>query len=65
MLQVLLDDGRRPGGRLIRVVHHHGFTRLYLAVHFVSDVVAGLIAAAAWVSVCVSGMEVGIRETSG
>jgi undecaprenyl-diphosphatase len=42
-----------------------GFTRLYLAVHFVSDVVAGLIAAAAWVAVCVSGIEVGLRRGAG
>ena len=39
-----------------------GFTRLYLGVHFVSDVVAGLIAATAWVAVCVSGIEVALRR---
>lgn len=39
-----------------------GFTRLYLGVHFVSDVVAGLIAATAWVAVCVSGMEVALHR---
>ena len=41
-----------------------GFTRLYLGVHFVSDVVAGLIAATAWVAVCVSGIEVALRARS-
>ena len=41
-----------------------GFTRLYLGVHFVSDVIAGLIAATAWVAVCVSGIEVALRRTN-
>jgi undecaprenyl-diphosphatase len=40
-----------------------GFTRLYLGVHYVSDVVAGLIAATAWVAVCVSATEVALRRT--
>lgn len=42
-----------------------GFSRLYLGVHFASDVVAGLIAATAWVAVCVSGIEVGLRGANG
>jgi membrane-associated phospholipid phosphatase len=41
-----------------------GFTRLYLGVHFLSDVVAGLIAATAWVAVCVSGIEVALRRSN-
>jgi len=41
-----------------------GFTRLYLGVHFLSDVVAGLIAASAWVAVCVSGIEVALRRSN-
>jgi undecaprenyl-diphosphatase len=41
-----------------------GFTRLYLGVHFLSDVVAGLIAATAWVTVCVSGIEVALRRSN-
>jgi membrane-associated phospholipid phosphatase len=40
------------------------FTRLYLGVHFLSDVVAGLIAATAWVAVCVSGIEVALRRSN-
>jgi undecaprenyl-diphosphatase len=34
------------------------FSRLYLGEHFLSDVVAGLAAGAAWVAVCASAMEV-------
>ena len=39
-----------------------GFTRLYLGVHYLSDVVAGLIAATAWVAVCISGIELALRK---
>lgn len=39
------------------------FSRLYLGVHYVSDVIAGPTAGAAWVAICVSAMEV-VRRRS-
>ena len=35
-----------------------GFSRLYLGVHFFSDVVAGLVAGSGWLVVCVSALEI-------
>lgn len=38
-----------------------GFSRLYLGVHYFSDVVGGFTAGALWLSACVSGLEVARR----
>jgi membrane-associated phospholipid phosphatase len=39
-----------------------GFSRLYLTVHYFSDVVAGYAAGAFWLLVCISGTEVARRQ---
>ncbi len=39
-----------------------GFSRLYLGVHFLSDVAAGYMAGAVWLTVAISGMEVARRR---
>jgi undecaprenyl-diphosphatase len=41
------------------------FSRLYLGVHYASDVVAGLLAGVAWVAICVSALEVLRRGIGG
>lgn len=38
-----------------------GMSRLYLGVHFFSDVMAGFVAGAAWLTVCVSALELDRR----
>lgn len=40
------------------------FSRMYLGQHYLSDVVAGLFAGAAWVAACVAGMEVVLRRSA-
>jgi undecaprenyl-diphosphatase len=39
-----------------------GFSRLYLGVHYASDVAAGYLAGSAWIAICVSGAEVALRR---
>jgi membrane-associated phospholipid phosphatase len=39
-----------------------GFSRLYLGVHYFSDVVGGYAAGVVWLAVCISGVEVARRQ---
>jgi len=39
-----------------------GFSRIYLGVHYLTDVLGGFAAGACWLSVCVSGMELARRR---
>lgn len=39
-----------------------GLSRLSLGVHFLSDVIAGYAAGAVWLAVCVTGVEVALRQ---
>jgi undecaprenyl-diphosphatase len=63
-LAVRLADRRwrRPAVLLaVAAVVLIGLSRIYLGVHYVSDVIAGYAAGAAWVSVCVTGSEAARR----
>jgi undecaprenyl-diphosphatase len=42
-----------------------GLSRLYLGVHYFSDVVGGYAAGVLWLSACISGLEVGRRWHAG
>ncbi len=39
-----------------------GFSRLYLGVHFLSDVIGGFAAGAVWLVVCITGVEIALRQ---
>lgn len=39
-----------------------GLSRLYLGVHFLSDVIAGYAAGAVWLVVCITGVEIALRQ---
>jgi undecaprenyl-diphosphatase len=39
-----------------------GLSRLYLGVHYFSDVVAGYAVGVLWLSVCISGLEIARRR---
>ena len=61
---LLLRDGRSWTASFVSIVLAMSwclvmaFSRLYLGVHFVSDVVAGLVAGSGWLVVCISAMEI-------
>ncbi|CAN5610287.1 hypothetical protein BH24ACT22_BH24ACT22_21580 [soil metagenome] len=42
-----------------------GFSRIYLGVHYFSDVVAGFAAGGVWLSACITGMETIRRRSKG
>lgn len=39
-----------------------GLSRLYLGVHYLSDVIGGYAAGALWLSTCITGFEISIRQ---
>jgi undecaprenyl-diphosphatase len=39
-----------------------GLSRLYLGVHFLSDVIGGFAAGAVWLAVCITGAELALRQ---
>jgi membrane-associated phospholipid phosphatase len=40
-----------------------GFSRLYLGVHYASDVIAGYLAGTVWVAICITGAEVALSRS--
>jgi undecaprenyl-diphosphatase len=59
-------DSRRARTRLVIatavLVIAIGLSRLYLGVHYFSDVVAGYAVGVLWLSVCISGLQVAQRR---
>jgi undecaprenyl-diphosphatase len=39
-----------------------GLSRLYLGVHFLSDVIGGYAAGAVWLTACITGIEIALRQ---
>ena len=39
-----------------------GLSRLYLGVHFLSDVIAGFAAGSVWLAVCITGVDIALRQ---
>jgi undecaprenyl-diphosphatase len=61
-LLILVPGARAHRARIIlgaaTLILAIGFTRLYLGVHYFSDVVGGYAAGALWLSACISGLEI-------
>lgn len=64
---VSLEEGVSPAGRrwiialASALVLAIGLSRLYLGVHYLSDVLAGFIAGGFWLTACITGLEVAGR----
>ncbi len=62
---------RRPGTRIAIIIGAAalvlgiGASRLYLGVHYFSDVLGGYAAGVLWLSACISGIEIARRQQSG
>jgi undecaprenyl-diphosphatase len=54
--------GRVVIGLTAALVLAIGLSRLYLGVHYFSDVVGGYAAGLVWLSACISGVEVALRQ---
>jgi hypothetical protein len=50
------------GNRTSSLVIVIGFSRIYLGVHYVSDVIAGYLAASFWLALCISENDVAGRR---
>jgi undecaprenyl-diphosphatase len=65
---MLLLIVRRISGRIgitaafVAIAIAIGFSRIYLGVHYFSDVLAGYVAALGWLAVCVTSCEVARRR---
>jgi len=42
-----------------------GLSRMYLGVHYLSDVLGGYAAGVVWLAACITGLEVALRMPSG
>ncbi len=51
-------------GAALALVLAIGFSRLYLGVHYFSDIVAGYAAGVLWLSACISGLEIVRRRST-
>ena len=62
LLLVLLPEARARSplvvGAAAVLILAIGFTRLYLGVHYFSDVAGGYAAGVIWLSACISGLEI-------
>lgn len=65
VLVLHLRDGPRRAGVIaaaVLLVVTIGLSRLYLGVHYFSDVIGGYAAGLLWLSACISGTEIARRK---